>query len=51
MSKNDELEIIEQKLNSIKDSGFGEIRVVVRNGTVYRILSTEDELLEHKTSK
>ena len=40
------LEIVAQKIEKVSNIGFGEIRIVIRNGAVYRILSTEDELLE-----
>jgi hypothetical protein len=48
MSEAEELKVIKHKLNIIKQSGFGEIRIVVRNGIVYRILSVKDELVEPK---
>ena len=43
-----EMELIVDKLESVKESGFGEVRILVRNGAVYRILTTEDALIEEK---
>jgi hypothetical protein len=31
------------KLEIIKKAGFGEVRVLIRNGAIYRILTTQDE--------
>lgn len=30
----------------VKKAGFGEVRVLIRNGAIYRILKTEDKILE-----
>ncbi|MGD9116868.1 MAG: hypothetical protein PVJ61_06830 [Dehalococcoidia bacterium] len=46
MAETEDLQVIERKLSIIKKSGFGEIRIMVKNGIVHRILSTEDELVE-----
>jgi len=43
---NQELNTILEQVEIIKKIGFGEIRVQIRNGSVYRILSTEDRLLQ-----
>lgn len=48
MEKENDLSVIKRKLRIIKKSGFGEIRILVKNGIVYRILSTEDEIVEQK---
>ncbi|WP_303677612.1 hypothetical protein [Dehalococcoides mccartyi] len=37
------------KIQSVKESGFGEVKVCIRNGVIFRICTTEDELIE--TSK
>ncbi len=42
-----ELEKIKQKVNAVKAGGFGEVRIPVKNGAIYRILVTEEELLKH----
>ena len=42
-----ELEKIMLKVSTVKAAGFGEIRILVRNGNIYRILVTEEELLKH----
>ena len=34
------------KIQSVKESGFGEVKICIRNGTVYRICTTEDELID-----
>jgi len=36
-------ETILGKVEVIKKAGFGEVRILIRNGAVYRILTTEDE--------
>ena len=30
----------------VKKVGFGEVRIMIRNGAIYRILKTEDRVLE-----
>lgn len=37
---------IVEKIENVKKRGFGEVRIIIRNGAVYRILTTEDELIE-----
>jgi len=34
------------KIQSVKESGFGEVRVCIRNGVIFRICTTEDELID-----
>jgi hypothetical protein len=29
----------------VKTAGFGEVRIMIRNGAIYRILKTEDRVL------
>ena len=41
-----DLELISEKIQVVKESGFGEIRILIKNGEIYRILATEDELLK-----
>lgn len=41
-----ELELIQKKLETVKKAGHGEVRILIKNGAVYRILSTEDELVK-----
>jgi len=48
VSNENELGIIKEKVQTIKKLGFGEVRILIKNGVVYRILSTEDELVEEK---
>lgn len=40
-----------QKVNAVKAGGFGEVRILVKNGAIYRILVTEEELLKHNKIK
>jgi hypothetical protein len=40
------LATIRNKVESIKKTGFGEVRILIRNGAVYRILTTEDEAVD-----
>lgn len=46
--KKEELELITPKLQAVKESGFGEVRILIKNGAIYRILTTEDELVEEE---
>jgi len=41
----DELKLIAEKIAEIKKLGHGEIVIKVKNGQVYRILTTEDKLI------
>ncbi|MET0039912.1 MAG: hypothetical protein ABW041_07210 [Dehalococcoides mccartyi] len=41
-----ELAKIITKIQSVKESGFGEVKICIRNGSVYRISTTEEELIE-----
>jgi len=41
----DELELIKEKIDAIKKLGHGEIRILIKNGIIYRILTTEDKLI------
>lgn len=41
-----ELEKIKQKVNAVKTGGFGEVRILIKNGAIYRILVTEEELFK-----
>jgi hypothetical protein len=41
-----ETELIMQKVQAVKESGFGEVKICIRNGTIYRICTTEDTVIE-----
>lgn len=43
-----ELERIADKIKAVKESGFGEVRILIKNGAIFRVLTTEDELMEAK---
>ncbi len=43
--KTDILQSIKEKIESVEKKGHGEIIVKIKNGHVWRILSTEDELI------
>jgi hypothetical protein len=45
---NEALEKVKPKLAAVLNSGNGEVRILVRNKAVYRILKTEDELVSKK---
>jgi len=45
-----ELELIAEKIKAVKESGFGEVRILIKNGAIYRIMATEDELVEKPKS-
>ena len=45
-SSSPDITAILEQVEIIKKAGFGEIRVQIRNGSVYRILSTEDRILQ-----
>jgi hypothetical protein len=36
------------KIGVIQKAGFGEVRVLIRNGAIYRIMTTEDEVLQEE---
>jgi len=42
------LEKVKPKLEAVLKVHNGEVRILVRNGAVYRILKTEDELVTTK---
>jgi hypothetical protein len=44
--KDKELASVQAKIETIKKAGFGEVRILIRNGTIYRILTTEDEVIK-----
>lgn len=48
VGESDEIDLIKKKIQTIKKSGFGEVRILIKNGVIYRILNTEDELVEEK---
>jgi len=48
INSENENELIKEKIQTIKKAGFGEVRVLIKNGVIYRILSTEDKLVEEK---
>ena len=41
-----ELAKIITKIQAVKESGFGEVKVCIRNGVIFRICTTEDELID-----
>lgn len=42
------LEKVKPKLEAVLKAGNGEVRILVKNNAVYRILKTEDELVTKK---
>jgi len=46
-----EIEKIMQKVDAVKAAGFGEVRILVRNGAIYRILVTEEELFKNNKTE
>jgi len=42
------LEKVKPKLAAVLKSGNGEVRILIKNSAVYRILKTEDELVNKK---
>lgn len=46
LSNESMLDLIDGKIKIIKEFGFGEVRIIIRNGAVYRIISIRDELIE-----
>jgi hypothetical protein len=42
------IEKVKPKLDAVLKARNGEVRILVRNGAVYRILKTEDELVSEK---
>ncbi len=47
INHSDEFSIME-KVRLIKRLGFGEVRILIKNGVVYRILVTEDRIMDFK---
>ena len=39
---------VSEAIENIQKIGFGEVRVLVKNGEVYRILTTADKLIKGK---
>jgi len=46
LEKDKEIASVLESVNIVKKAGFGEVRIVIRNGAVYRILKTEDKVLD-----
>jgi len=44
-----ELELIAKKLQKVKEAGFGEVRIIIRNGVMHRILTTEEKMIVPET--
>jgi len=42
----DTIKLIEEKIKLVKAEGFGEVIIKIKNGAIYRIVSTVDELLD-----
>ena len=42
---NETLKLIKEKILEIEKLGHGEVVIKIKNGTVYRILATEDKLV------
>ena len=40
------LKLIEEKVNLVEAEHFGEVIIKVKNGVVYRIISTVDEIVD-----
>lgn len=40
------LEIIKDKIELVEAEIFGEVRVIVQNGAVYRVLKTDDTFMK-----
>ncbi|MCL2149402.1 MAG: hypothetical protein FWH51_00465 [Dehalococcoidia bacterium] len=41
-----ELSRVAENIEIVKRVGFGEVRVLIKNGAVFRILTTVDKLME-----
>ena len=42
------LEFIKAKIHLVEASGFGDVAVFVKNGVVYRVRTTADEIVENR---
>ena len=40
-----ELKLIKEKIDAVKGLGHGEVVIKIKNGIVYRVLTTEDKLV------
>ncbi|AGG07957.1 MAG: hypothetical protein AAC990_04940 [Dehalococcoides mccartyi] len=41
-----ELAEVTQALQAVKESGFGEVRIGIRNGYIYQVSKTDTKILE-----
>jgi hypothetical protein len=46
VTREEDIQSVINKIDIIKKTGFGEVRVLIKNGLIYRILSTEDEIIK-----
>ncbi len=42
----DEMASVIEKIGLIEKAGFGEVRILIRNGCIYRIQTIEDEMVK-----
>ena len=48
VSKEEDIQSVINNIETIKKMGFGEVRVIIKNGVIYRILSTEDKIIHQE---
>ena len=39
-----------ESIRLVRQAGFGEVRVLIRNGAIYRVLKTEDKFIDMNQS-
>jgi len=42
------IKLIEEKIKLVEAEGFGEVIIKVKNGVVYRVIKTDDFLIEKR---
>uniref|UniRef100_A0A6M3KND4 Uncharacterized protein n=1 Tax=viral metagenome TaxID=1070528 RepID=A0A6M3KND4_9ZZZZ len=47
MADSTTIKLIEEKIKLVEAAGFGEVIVKVKNGAAYRVVVSDDILLEH----
>jgi hypothetical protein len=46
LNHNEDIASVLESIRLVKKAGFGEVRIMIRNGAIYRILKTEDKFVK-----
>jgi hypothetical protein len=41
-----DIQSVLDRIETIRKTGFGEVRIIIKNGAIHRILTTEDEIVQ-----